>query len=164
MEDPNMDVSMRILTVGLALGVMMLSGNAAMGSPGFRGDKRVVVDKATQTLRGYEGNQLVFQSHVSTGRYGRETPDGRYHVQSKSLMHYSHRYGNAPMPYSVQFAGNYFIHGFSSVPDRPASHGCIRMPLSGEAQQFYSWVNEGTPVTVTGQWGRQPVGEKLRRR
>lgn len=144
----------RLVAVCLAL-----TGGMAMGSPAFwggwfhhQGGKRVVVDKSTQTLWGYEGNQVVFQSRVSTGRRGRETPDGHFRVESKSLMHHSKLYDNAPMPYSVQFAGNYFIHGFSSVPDHPASHGCIRLPLNGEAQQFYSWVSEGTPVTVTGQW------------
>lgn len=55
------------------------------------------------------------------------------------------------MPYSVNYSGNYFIHGFSSVPDYPASHGCIRMPLDA-APEFYKWVSPGTPITVTGKW------------
>ncbi len=145
----------RLLAVGVAL-----YGGVAFGRSSFSGlferrePKVVVVDKSTQTLRAMEGNQVVMSSRVSTGRRGRETPDGRFRVQSKSAMHYSKLYNNAPMPYSVQFAGNYFIHGFSSVPSYPASHGCIRVPLNGEAQAFYNWVSVGTPVVVTGQWGR----------
>jgi lipoprotein-anchoring transpeptidase ErfK/SrfK len=111
------------------------------------GPKRVVVDKSQQELRAYEGNQLVFQSRISSGKRGRETPSGHFRVQSKSLMHRSRLYNNAPMPYSVQFAGNYFIHGFKSVPHHPASHGCIRLPI-GQAQQFYQWADRGTPVQV----------------
>jgi len=113
------------------------------------GPQRVVIDKSRQVLRAYEGNRLVLETHISTGRRGRETPNGRFRAQSKSLMHYSRLYGNAPMPYSVQIAGNYFIHGFSSVPNYPASHGCIRVPID-TARQFYNWVNYGTPVDIVG--------------
>ncbi|MDD5350826.1 MAG: L,D-transpeptidase [Chthoniobacteraceae bacterium] len=124
------------------------------GQPQAGGPKSVVVDKGRQELRAYEGNRLVLSTRISTGRRGRETPNGRFRAQSKSLMHYSRLYDNAPMPYSVQIAGNYFIHGFFSVPDHPASHGCIRVPLSGSnpARQFYDWVEPGTPVAIVGSW------------
>ena len=117
--------------------------------PAPRGPKRVVVDKSRQVLRAYEGDRVVLQTRISSGRRGRETPNGRFHAQSKALMHYSRLYDNAPMPYSVQFAGNYFIHGFSSVPNYPASHGCIRVPLDS-AREFYNWVDYGTPVNIVG--------------
>ena len=113
--------------------------------------KRVVINKTDQTLRAYENGHLVFKSRVSTGKEGKQTPSGNFRAESKSRMHRSRLYNNAPMPYSVQFSGNYFIHGFSSVPNRPASHGCIRLPLN-EAPTFYNWVTPGTPITVTGKW------------
>lgn len=109
--------------------------------------KRVVIDKSQQVLRAYEGNRMVLQTHISSGRRGKETPSGHYRARSKSLMHYSRLYNNAPMPYSVQIAGNYFIHGFHSVPNYPASHGCIRVPIS-TARDFYYWVDHGTPVDI----------------
>ena len=140
----------------LCVGLLMAFCGLVHGAPYFGGGgggKRVVVDKSSQTLRAYEGNQLVMESRVSTGRRGRETPNGHFRAQEKSLMHYSRLYDNAPMPFSVQFAGNYFIHGFSSVPNHPASHGCIRLPI-GFARQFYDWVDRGTPVVIVGQWGR----------
>jgi lipoprotein-anchoring transpeptidase ErfK/SrfK len=54
------------------------------------------------------------------------------------------------MPWSVQINGHIFIHGFSSVPAYPASHGCIRVPLTGPnpARCFYEWIHRGTPVAV----------------
>ena len=113
------------------------------------GPQRVVIDKSRQVLRAYEGSRVVLETHISTGRRGRETPSGHFHAQSKALMHYSRRYGNAPMPYSVQIAGNYFIHGFYSVPSYPASHGCIRVPID-TAREFYNWVHHGTPVEIVG--------------
>jgi lipoprotein-anchoring transpeptidase ErfK/SrfK len=62
------------------------------------------------------------------------------------------------MPWSVQVNGNYFIHGFTSVPDRPASHGCIRLPLTGDnpAKRFFDWVAPGTPIEITGDWAGKP--------
>ena len=110
---------------------------------------------------------LVFRSNVSTGKAGKETPNGHYHAQGKSLMHYSTLYDNAPMPYSVQVNSNYFIHGFSYVPSWPASHGCIRLPVDS-AREFYDWVHLGTPIQITGHWAggtgpkRLPVAEKRR--
>src|SRR5437870_4620358 len=66
------------------------------------------------------------------------------------------RGADAPMPLSVQISGNYFIHGFSSVPRRPMSHGCIRLPLENgnPAKQFFDWVEPGTPIEIIGEWKR----------
>jgi lipoprotein-anchoring transpeptidase ErfK/SrfK len=114
--------------------------------------KRVVVDLAKQELEAYQGNFLVFSSHVSTGKEGKNTPPGEFKVGPvKQKMHHSALYDNAPMPWSVQVNGNVFIHGFKSVPKHPASHGCIRVPISA-AHWFYGWVDIGTPVSITGKW------------
>ena len=114
--------------------------------------KRVVVDLSKQELDAYQGDFLVFSSRVSTGKEGKNTPAGEFKVGPvKQRMHYSALYDNAPMPWSVQVNGNVFIHGFKSVPKHPASHGCIRVPISA-ARWFYSWVDIGTPVSVTGKW------------
>ena len=58
----------------------------------------------------------------------------------------------------MQVNGNYSIHGFTSVPDHPASHGCLRMPLAGDnpAKRFFDWVEIGTPIEITGEWAGKP--------
>ena len=120
-----------------------------------RGDKRVQIDRSAQRLRAWQGDLLVLEMPVSTGRSGRRTPAGTFTAGPyKSRMHYSRLYDDAPMPYSVQVSGNIFIHGFTSVPERPASHGCVRMPLDGAnpARWFYEWVDHGTPIHITGRW------------
>lgn len=121
-------------------------------------EKRVIVDKAEQMLTAFEGERIVMQTKVSTGRSGWRTPSGEFHVGFKERMHYSHLFDNAPMPWSVQVNGNIFIHGFSYVPDFPASHGCIRVPTNGDnpAKRFFEWVEPGTPVTVMGEWAPKP--------
>ncbi len=115
----------------------------------FGGPKRVEINLTDQKLRAYEGNRLVMQTHISSGR-NRATPTGRVSAGYKDADHYSSLYHNAPMPWSVQVRGNIFIHGFTSVPDYPASHGCVRVPLTGNnpAKRFFHWVDPGTPIRI----------------
>lgn len=127
--------------------------------------KRAEVDLTNQVLRAYEGEKLVFQTHISTGRRDGATPRGHFTVGEKHRFHYSKRYHNAPMPFSVQLNGHVFIHGFSDVPAYPASHGCIRVPLTGEnpAMWFFNWAEPGMPVSVDGRWvapSREPKPPK----
>jgi lipoprotein-anchoring transpeptidase ErfK/SrfK len=144
-----------------AIAAFSLSSCANKKSPDPKpgGPKRVIVDKTVQKLSAYEGERLVIESRVSTGQQGRRTPSGNFRAGYKERMHYSTLYDNAPMPWSVQVNGNYFIHGYTSVPDFPASHGCIRMPLDGDnpAKRFYDWVEKGTPIRVTGEWAGKPA-------
>lgn len=126
------------------------------------GGKRVVIDKSSQTLRAYDNGKLFMESRISTGKEGKATPSGNFQAGAKSLMHYSKLYHNAPMPYSVNFGGNYFIHGYKSVPHHPASHGCVRLPIDAAAK-FYKWVTPGTPITITGQWASSFYPEFLKK-
>jgi lipoprotein-anchoring transpeptidase ErfK/SrfK len=117
--------------------------------------KRVVIDRTKQELRAYQGKRMVLKSRISTGRQGKKTPAGTFRAGPyKARMHYSSLYDNAPMPWSVQVVGDIFVHGYQSVPGRPASHGCIRLPLDegNPAKWFYHWVSIGTPVEITGRW------------
>ena len=112
--------------------------------------KRAEVNLATQRLRAWQGERLVLESRVSSGRRG-STPAGDFRAGPyKARRHYSSRYNNAPMPWSVQVNGHIFIHGFTSVPKYPASHGCIRLPLNegNPARFFYEWIDKGTPIRI----------------
>jgi hypothetical protein len=121
-----------------------------------RGAKYAVVDKSSQELIAFQGDRELLRTRVSTGSMGRQTPNGTWEAGPyKARMHRSSLYDNAPMPWSVQVHGNYFIHGFHSVPEQPASAGCIRVPIDGQnpAKWFYEWIEIGTPVTIEGRWG-----------
>src|SRR5437588_1687405 len=118
-------------------------------------NKHVEVDLANQRLRAYQGARLVLDSPISSGREGKKTPPGEFKAgPTKSRMHRSRLYHNAPMPWSVQVHENIFIHGFRKVPRRPSSHGCIRLPLTGAnpAKWFYNWIDIGTPIGIKGHW------------
>ena len=47
----------------------------------------------------------------------------------------------------IYFKGGYAVHGSPSVPNRPASHGCVRIPMS-ISDYFQTVVNIGEKVEV----------------
>ncbi len=117
--------------------------------------KRIEINKAEQMLRAYQGERLVAETRVSTGKKGHTTPSGEFTAgPEKSQMRYSRKYDNSPMPWSLQIVGGVFMHGYRSVPKYPASHGCIRLPLWGAnaAKWLWSWTELGMPITIANKW------------
>jgi hypothetical protein len=49
------------------------------------------------------------------------------------------------MVHSSYFIGGYAIHGYPSVPNYPASHGCLRVPIPN-AWSIFSWIDIGDPI------------------
>jgi len=94
-------------------------------------------------MRVYKGGKLLYRWKVSTGKKGYRTPKGKYQPLYATKMHYSKKYNNAPMPYSVFFRNGYAVHGTGSVSrlGRPASHGCVRLQVS-HAKKFYRLVRQ----------------------
>jgi hypothetical protein len=84
--------------------------------------------------------------HVSTAGPGHVTPDGHWHVYSKSRMSWSTLF-NVWLPWASYIVGGIAIHGFDSVPGVPASHGCIRVPMP-EAPYVYKRATLHSPVWV----------------
>jgi lipoprotein-anchoring transpeptidase ErfK/SrfK len=78
---------------------------------------------------------------VSTAKRGYYTPRGSFRPKYMKRMHYSRKYDNSPMPYSVFFYGGYAIHGTQYVRrlGSPASHGCIRLHTANAAD-FYALI------------------------
>lgn len=80
-----------------------------------------------------------------------ETPTGNYTVLGKSVNAYS-SIGNVWMPYSIQFYGNYFIHGWpyddSGTPVPVGySGGCIRLSTD-DARTVFNFTKIGMPILV----------------
>ncbi len=90
---------------------------------------KAVVDLDDQRMRVYVNGDLEYTWKVSTARPGYVTPTGTYKAQWLARMHYSTKYDDAPMPYSVFFNEGYAVHGTNSISrlGRPASHGCVRL-------------------------------------
>ena len=77
---------------------------------------------------------------ISSGRSGHATR-GVFRPRALYAMVHSAKYGNAPMPHSIFFYGQYAIHGTTAVGSLGhASHGCVRFrrstpqPCDGPAQ------------------------------
>lgn len=96
------------------------------------------VDISQQTMRVYVNNMLYYTWRVSTAARGYYTPRGTYRPTVMKRMHYSKKYNNSPMPWSIFFKGGYAIHGTNYISrlGRPASHGCIRLHPSA-ARELY---------------------------
>ncbi len=119
------------------------------------GAGRVEVDVGRQVLFLYQGDALWRILPVSTGsgqRYCVDgscdravTPAGSYHVFLRVRGWQTSRLGRLYNP--LYFNGGIAIHGAPSVPPHPASHGCVRIPMSA-AEWFPSKVPNGTPVYV----------------
>lgn len=112
------------------------------------GPVEIVVGLAEQRAFVFRGGTLIGISSVSSGKAGHESPIGRFEILQKRRHHRSNRYGDAPMPFMQRL--NWYgvaFHG-GEVPDRPASHGCIRLPM-GFARALYGVTDLGTFVFVT---------------
>ncbi|MGE0883594.1 MAG: L,D-transpeptidase family protein [Blastocatellales bacterium] len=73
------------------------------------------------------------------------TPPGEYWVKQKIPG-----WKKSPLGllyYPVYFMYGTAIHGYSSVPTKPASHGCVRIPMFA-AKAFYKMTPMGMPVIV----------------
>lgn len=119
--------------------------------------KAIVANLAEMRLHLFEDGE-VFESYDirSRGRPGTawETPPGTYEVKAKEPDHFS-SIGEVWMPFSMQFQGNFFIHGWPYYSDgTPVSEGysggCIRMSTDDMAE-IYEFGDRGTPVIVLGE-------------
>lgn len=118
--------------------------------------KAVVADLEAMKVWIYEDGvaQKEF-AMLSKGKPGSawETPPGEYSIQYKTPSHFS-SIGSVHMPFSMQFFGNFFIHGWpyysSGKPVAEGySGGCIRMS-DADAEQIFNFVDVGTPIIVRG--------------
>jgi peptidoglycan hydrolase-like protein with peptidoglycan-binding domain len=121
------------------------------------GPDRVEIDLKRQVLLLWQGGALLRVLPVSTGtgrRYCVDggcatavTPGGSYRIGAKIRGLRVSRLGQLYNP--LYFNGGIAIHGSTSVPAHPASHGCVRIPMF-TSLWFFDTVPSGTPVYVFG--------------
>ena len=117
----------------------------------FRGDgafklrypqtgKHVEFDWSRQLLVLADKGRPYRVYHTSSGKASTPTVFGsyRFYLQTPGT--------NAKgMVHSSYFIGGYAIHGYASVPNYPASHGCLRVPIPNAASIF-GWIDTGDPI------------------
>jgi D-alanyl-D-alanine endopeptidase (penicillin-binding protein 7) len=128
--------------------------------------KFVTADLVNMRLTLYQDGEAYATYPILTkGRPGSpyETPSGYYSVLTREENHLNRR-EQVYMPYSMQFYGNYFIHGWPYFTDgKPVattySGGCIRLS-SDDAKKVYGFVQKGTGLFVYDP-GRRQAAESL---
>lgn len=119
-------------------------------------ERTIVADLGNMKLSLYENTRVVQTFPIlSIGREGTvwQTPTGGYVIQTKELKHFS-SIGETWMPYSMQFYGNFFVHGWPINADgidmpKEYSGGCVRLSTK-DAEQVYDFSSIGTKIFVVG--------------
>lgn len=116
--------------------------------------KLIAADLVAMKLYLYENGAALAEYPIQTkGKPGTpwETPSGLYSVKTKEKSHFS-SIGHVYMPYSMQFYGNYFIHGWTHYQDGTPtaasfSGGCIKL-LTEDARKVFEFADLNTKVFV----------------
>ncbi len=139
------------------------------------GVTHIKINRDDQKMYVYNKNGLVGSSDISTGKKGYRTPAGTYQILEKHAVKRSNRYGRILNHYSGKVLdsdaafkdrvpqGAYFQGGVmryfmrlthtgigiheGHVPNRPASHGCIRVP-KGFAAKIFSATPRDAAITI----------------
>jgi len=79
---------------------------------------------------------------VSSGKSSTPTVTGHF-----TFIRTEPGYNSHGMYYSFYFYGGYAVHGYESVPDYPASHGCIRTFIADQPE-IYNRIEFGEDIFV----------------
>jgi peptidoglycan hydrolase-like protein with peptidoglycan-binding domain len=128
------------------------------------GGTRVEIDLPRQLIFLYESDSLskILTTSTATNQEfcdeGRcrtaVTPPGAFRVDYFKPGWDESDLGRLYNPVYFNSKDGIAIHGFPEVPPEPASHGCVRIPMSA-AEWFHDKVPKGTPVYVLD--GTTPV-------
>ena len=116
-------------------------------------EKKIVVNITKQEAFAYEDGKLVLKGWISSGKAKFNTPKGRFRVLAKEKFHISNEWpkptGGAEMPYMLRLTWSGIALHLGYVPNRPASHGCVRL-RDKFAQELFKWADVGTRVIIKG--------------
>jgi hypothetical protein len=104
--------------------------------------KHVEADLSRQVLVLAEGGKPKYTFPISSGAPATPTITGKFSFYLKTPG------TNAKgMYYSSYFIRGYATHGYTPVPNYPASHGCLRNPPP-DSVFIYNWINIGDTIYV----------------
>ncbi len=130
----------------------------------YGGERTIDIDLDRQLLYYHRGPGDVWMIPISSGNGERfvnsrgrlvtaRTPQGEFRLRSHVPGLRVSYLGALWKPW--YFYGGYAIHGSSSVPAYPASHGCVRVP-NWEADRLSTELALGLAVTVGRSGGVEP--------
>jgi peptidoglycan hydrolase-like protein with peptidoglycan-binding domain len=130
----------------------------------YRGERGIEIDLDRQLLYYHQGPDDVAIIPISTGNGERfvnasgrlvtaRTPEGEFRLRSHVPGLRVSYLGALWKPW--YFYGGYAIHGSSSVPAHPASHGCVRVP-NWEADWLSTELSLGLALSIGRSGGVAP--------
>jgi peptidoglycan hydrolase-like protein with peptidoglycan-binding domain len=119
---------------------MLMRGQGAFKLRYPKAGKHVEFDWSRQVLVLARGGRPYRTYHTSSGTPATPTVFGsyRFYLQTPGT-------NSKGMVHSSYFIGGYAIHGYASVPNYPASHGCLRVPIPN-ALSIFNWIDIGDPI------------------
>jgi peptidoglycan hydrolase-like protein with peptidoglycan-binding domain len=119
---------------------MLMRGQGAYRLRHPKAGKHVEFDWSRQVLVLARGGKPYRTYHTSSGTPATPTVFGsfRFYLQTPGT-------NSKGMVHSSYFIGGYAIHGYASVPNYPASHGCLRVPIPN-ALAIFEWIDLGDPI------------------
>ena len=135
-----------ISMVGVAVGAWFGLHSSAQATV------QIDIDLGAQRMHVNADSGAHYDWPISSGRPGHATPHGVFGPQAMYPIVYSHKYGNAPMPHSIFFHGQYAIHGTTAVGalGHVASHGCVRLAPENAAVLYNLVEHEGARIVISG--------------
>lgn len=104
--------------------------------------EHVEVPLSKQVLVFAKGDRPFAIYPISSGKSSTPTVTGHF-----TFIRTEPGYNSHGMYYSFYFYGGYAIHGYESVPDYPASHGCIRTFIADQPE-VYNRIHYGESIFV----------------
>lgn len=107
----------------------------------------IELDLERQLILVVQGGEVIHVLNTSTGRSGWRTPQGDYAIDRQIDGMRSAPLGDLYRP--KYFNGGIAVHGSTSIPGQPASHGCARVSFPAIDMLWASGLAEvGTRVVV----------------
>lgn len=125
---------------GLVESVFAGKGGYQVRHPGA--GQHVEAPLSKQVLVFAEGDKAVAIYPISSGKSSTPTVTGHYEFIRPEPGYNSHG-----MYYSWYFYGGYAVHGYESVPDYPASHGCLRTFIADQPE-IYERIEYGEDIFI----------------
>jgi hypothetical protein len=124
-----------------------LVGRVFAGRGGYRlrhpgAGRHVEASLGKQVLVFAKGGRPYAIYPISSGKSSTPTVTGHY-----TFIRTEPGYNSHGMYYSWYFYGGYAVHGYESVPDYPASHGCIRTFIADQPE-IYRRIEYGESIFV----------------
>ncbi len=123
---------------------------------------KLKLSTGAQRLYVVEGDKVLLATPVTVGTPSTPTPHGNFTIYSKQAnrRRVSSPGAGYPMTYWMEFKTAYGLHwGF--VKPRPATHGCVRMPIDS-ARKVFALIRTGTPINIsTSQPWDATIGKTL---